>query len=56
MECEPFELAGFMENFRMPAVFFCHGFDFAENGVDVNRFAVVAAEVFAEFLHARSFS
>ena len=32
------------------------GFDVMEHGADVNRFAVVAAVIFAEFLHAENFT
>ena len=48
---EPLEFAVFVEGFQIPAVRLGGGADVAENGVDVNRRAVVAAVIFAETLH-----
>ena len=44
-----------VENLRQPAVADGGVFAGAEHGADVNRLAVIAAVVFAEFLHAENF-
>jgi len=45
-----------VEYFGIPAVGRRSGFHVAQHGADVNGFAVVAAEIFSEFLHAENFT
>lgn len=52
MQREQFQVAGFVKQFRRPAVLLRGGLEVAQHGADVYRLAVVAAVVFAEFLHA----
>ena len=52
MKREQFEFADVVKHFRSPAVQLRGSFDIAQRGADVNCLAVVAAVIFAEFLHA----
>ena len=52
MQREPFEFIVDEKRFLRPAVLLGGGFQLAQHGVDVNPLAVIAAVVFAEFLHA----
>lgn len=54
MQRQPFEFASFVKNFRTPAGFFGGDFGLAQHGADVNGFAVIATQIFAEFLHAEN--
>jgi hypothetical protein len=56
MEGEQFEFALLAECLDRPAVRLGDGFDLAQNGVDVNGFAVVTAVIFAEPFHAENFT
>ncbi len=55
MQREPVEFAVGEKGFPAPAVLPGGGFDVAQHGADVNPFAVVAAVIFAESLHAENF-
>ena len=56
MQRGPFKIAVRVKNFRSPAVLPRGGFDLAQHGVEGNRLAVVAAVIFAKFLHAENFT
>ena len=56
MQREQFEVAGFVEQFGRPTVFLRRDFDIAQHAADVNRLAVIAAVIYAEFLHAENFT
>ena len=49
MQREPLEISVCVKNFRRPAVLLRRDFDRAQRGANVNRLAVVAVVVFAEF-------
>lgn len=56
MECQPFEFASFLKNFRSPTVRLRRRFDLAQHGAGINRLAVIATVIFAELLHVENFT
>ena len=55
MEREQVEFTLLAERFGGPALLLCGDLDIVQHGADVNRFAVVAAVIFAESFHAGNF-
>jgi hypothetical protein len=56
MEGGQVEFALLAERFGGPAVLLRGGFDFAQDGADVNRLAVVTTVIFAKLFHAENFT
>jgi len=56
MEGEQVEFALVAKRLGSPAVLLGGGFDFAQDGADVNRLAMVTAVIFAESFHAENFT
>jgi hypothetical protein len=56
MEGGQIEFVLFPIRLERPAVLLGGGFDVAQHGADVNRFAAVTAEIFAKLLHGDNFT
>ena len=56
MQRGPFKIAVRVKNFRSPAVLLRRSFNLAQHGAEGNCLAVIAAVIFAKFLHAENFT